>query len=354
MSSHNQTIQITLILFIMIILTSCSTMPGSSDKAFTEHELFSMYEEVSITLPTDWKTDTDYKSPSLLKAIPDDKSKILRIDRKNRADYASDTSLQDYVATYEKSIRLTHESMNAKEYEIDKGNMEINEHQAYYKEANIDNGRSVFGNIYVIFESEQHFNIVSYSSKSPLNSSDTKLFEKAVQSVRIMNDTPANADIMSSSPYLSPHGNGGMFSPFEIRLPSNWKVNKQKINPESVLEVSNGANQDYMFIFRNPKSEFDSQTKLKDFYEPLLDSLAESDHTDSLPKPTAVTINGLKGVQIEYYTEVNNRKIGQLDTFLETPDHFIEIYFYTPESRFERVKEDYINYTKTYKELDIK
>ncbi|MEK4053729.1 hypothetical protein MHB84_08765 [Paenibacillus sp. FSL F4-0087] len=354
----NKRMILTINLFMVVTLTACSSSSGipntpavsksiSSEKTVNETPvtMFSKNKEVEITLSSDWKVSTELTNPSLLKLATVDRTKSIRIDRVNRADYLPDTSLTDYMAIHKKNIESTQGPKRKKDEIIRTSNLTIDKKEAYVKEGRTSYERNQFGYITAYLESNHHFYIITYTSMYEFTLADREFFEKMSQQFRILNDEPS--DLVLSSTDLTSHQ--GKYSQFQIRTPSNWEVQDFELRG-SDLDISLQANNDYMSIYLEPKEESDSDLTLEEYGRYVAETYADPENSILVPERTSVEINGLKGIQMEGYQVVNKRKIVQLHTILEAQDHFVEIVFYTGEGRYNRVKNEYQRYTSTYKE----
>ncbi|MCG7377904.1 DUF1795 domain-containing protein [Paenibacillus sp. ACRSA] len=302
-------------------------------------------KELSVSLPSEWEVVTEEISPSLLKLATKDQTRSLRIDRVNREDYIPDMSLTDYMVRHQENINAAQESVDTS-YEVIRTSQLIIDHQkAYVKEGRTKYGKHQFGHITAFLETDQHFYIITYTKMYQFTAADQEFFEQQVaKHFNILNDQPT--DYSTSSAELVAHQ--GKYAQFQISIPSNWQVHEFDLS-ESALDVSLAENNEQLSVYLASKDEFDSDLTLEEYGRYVAEVYADGKDTP-IPDLKPVEINGLKGIQLEGHYVDNERQTAELRTILESQNHFVEIVFYTTESRFDRVKKDYETYTSTYEE----
>ncbi|MDQ0172797.1 PsbP-related protein [Paenibacillus tundrae] len=302
-------------------------------------------KELSVSLPSEWEVVTEEISPSLLKLATKDQTKSLRIDRVNREDYIPKMSLTDYMVRHQENINAAQESVDTSYEVIRTSQLIIDQQEAYVKEGRTKYGKHQYGHITAFLETDQHFYIITYTKMYQFTAADQEFFEQQVaKHFNILNDQPT--DYSTSSAELVAHQ--GKYAQFQISTPSNWQVHEFDLS-ESVLDVSLAENNEQLSVYLASKDEFDSVLTLEEYGRYVAEVYADGKDTP-IPEMIPVEINGLKGIQLEGHYVDNQRQIVELCTILESRDHFVEIVFYTTESRFDRVKSDYQIYTRTYVE----
>ncbi|KQY93542.1 hypothetical protein ASD24_20440 [Paenibacillus sp. Root52] len=301
-------------------------------------------KELSVSLPSEWEVVTEEISPSLLKLATKDQTRSLRIDRVNREDYIPDMSLTDYMVRHQENINAARESVDTNDEVIRTSQLMIDQKEAYVKEGRTNYGKHQFGYITAFLETNQHFYIITYTKMYQFTAADQEFFEQMAQHFRILNDKPT--DYSTSSEELIPHQ--GKYAQFQISTPSNWQVHAFELS-DSALDISLAENNEQLSVYLASKDEFDSDLTLEDYGRYVAEVYADGKDTP-IPDLKPVEINGLKGIQLEGHYVDNERQTAELRTILESQNHFVEIVFYTTESRFDRVKKDYEMYTSTYEE----
>lgn|GEM_PF-3470207 len=363
MISSNKIIQVSSVTGIFLALVGCTTSNTNAENSFTENQqleiqiqetkpihqtIYSKQKEIQITLPGAWRVQDVPSSISLLHAASSDGSKTLNVSRYKRSDLASKINLTDYIGLQQEITNPSLDTVKKNERLLRTTEVTIDGFTSYLKETEMDYDSSQIGYITAYFESKNHFYTISLESHGGLTEEDRLLFEEIAKDVRIHHDEPTEIVTVKSPLELLDHSLDDSAS--QISLPSSWTIDPQ-YSKEQKFKFSvffSTFDNESAIIARYPKS---FGTTLATFYSSMVKSSIEPYSLIPLPAPASVEINGLKGLQVENYSEATKLKNGELYTFLDTPKDFVIIILTSKASHFERVKPDYIKYTQTYREL---
>ncbi|WP_336758071.1 hypothetical protein [Paenibacillus sp. USHLN196] len=364
MISSNKIMQVASVTGIFLALVGCTTNKKNVENTFTENQeleiqiqetnpihqtIYSKHKEIQITLPSAWRVQDEPNSISLLHAASSDGSKTLNVSRYKRSDLTSKINLTDYIGIQQEITDSRASSSKKDERLLRTSEITIDAYTSYLKETEMDYDSSQVGYISAYFESKNHFYTISLESHGGLTDEDRALFEETAKNVRIHHDEPTEVYRDESPVELIDHS---LDNSSQITLPSSWAVDPQtqysKEQKFKFFVYYSTFDNESAIIARYPKS---FGTTLTQFYSSVVKSSIEPNSLMPLPAPAAVEINGIKGLQVENYSDTTKLKNGELYTFLDTPKDFVIIIYTSKASRFERVKSDYIKYTQTYREL---
>ena len=124
----------------------------------------------------------------------------------------------------------------------------------------------------------------------------------------------------------------------QVALPEGWGKTTG-LNDKAEIEVKSSAKGLYMIVMTEGKGDFvnmDLSTFSKTTSKSLIDGLTEVEVT----KPASVEVNGMKGIQLTIFGNMDNLRIGYVHTCLESGTNYYQILEWAPRSAFEREKSE--------------
>lgn len=135
----------------------------------------------------------------------------------------------------------------------------------------------------------------------------------------------------------------------QISAPFGWHTEKYLIDEKDDIAISNRIQEKYVAVYSDVKASWDADVTLEDYKKHIMDSLGDS---IILQPPYELVISGYPAYLFEYEEVIDGVELGYIFGLIETPTKFYKIHAWTYKSRFNRVREEFLDIISSFRAVD--
>ena len=139
---------------------------------------------------------------------------------------------------------------------------------------------------------------------------------------------------------------------FQISAPSSWSV-MDDLNDEADIQAGSNLSGKYLMVFVEAKEDFD-KIKNIDAYADLIKKNMNSTVTNmTYEKHDELALDGMNAKSIILSGSVDGIKVRYFITFVESDKHFVQVIFYSLQSKFDGLLEEFKKVRGTFKKASV-
>ena len=158
--------------------------------------------------------------------------------------------------------------------------------------------------------------------------------------------------LLSSIAYAAPAPIVSTDGQSQVALPEGWSKTTG-LNDKAEIEVKSPAKGLYMIVMTEGKADF-VKMDLPTFSQTTSKSIVQGLTEVEVSKPVPVEINGMKGIQLTIFGNMDNLRIGYVHTSLESAKNYYQILEWGPRTAFDREKGELTTALNGFTELATK
>lgn len=354
---------------VMLVASGCSKDKGNSGNVDSSKGndvtnsivdgtvMKSSTEDVQITLPKGWKKDDELNAQAKIGASDRLKEKYVMVNSVSKKDMSDDASLDDYIAAFMSSTKVSLENMK----EFDSKDIKVDSLTSKVVEFSGEAQKVKVHYLGAFVEKGDYFHqIITWSTESKFNGNKNE-FMQVIESFKVLKEeietqgdvaisvpdetTEATNDAANNLVVMTDADNN-----LEISLPKGFKE-EIVLSEDADIQASNMAKEDYFILLSELKEDFGADISLKEYYDLISDNMVGAVQNPQQTEPQEVSINGNRGLQYELTGEIDSIKIAYIITLVESDDRFSQLIFWTVQSMMDKKRDVYQQSTNTFKTL---
>ncbi|MBP8083198.1 MAG: hypothetical protein KAZ87_08370 [Spirochaetes bacterium] len=137
---------------------------------------------------------------------------------------------------------------------------------------------------------------------------------------------------------------------FQISAPSSWSV-MNNLNEEAEIQAGSNLSGKYLIVFIEAKEDFDNVKDVDGYAEIIKKNMKSTVTNMTSENHDELTLDGMKAKSIILSGSVDGIKVRYFITFVESDKHFVQIVFYSYQSKFDGLLDEYKKVRSTFKKI---
>ncbi|HOF33925.1 MAG TPA: hypothetical protein PK624_08970 [Spirochaetota bacterium] len=135
---------------------------------------------------------------------------------------------------------------------------------------------------------------------------------------------------------------------FQISAPGSWSV-MNDLNDEADIQAGSNLSGKYVMVFVEAKEDFDNIKNVDGYAELIKKNMNSTVTNMTYENHDELALDGMKAKSIILSGSVDGIKVRYFITFVESDKHFVQVIFYSLQSKFDGFLEEFKKVRATFK-----
>lgn len=336
---------LTLLIMSLLFVTGCNSLSFNENDLSNAKTISSKDKKVSIKVPEKWTDKVNISEDAILSAGDTLKSKSVYIIAESKAYFTDSFTLDEYYNLVVENNKKKLQNIKVKELpKLTINNKSANQ---YYFTGTSNDIKQAY--LQTILEDDEAFYQILCLTKESNYEKHKKIFEDITKTFQVSDKVKLQDYLLEreKSTNAKPKTFTDESKKFKLTASNNYSINND-LNMNSVLTLVDLKNHKYVMILPEEKKLFKKEFTIEDYSNAIIKNFQAQ--FDSKITNVDIPVKNFTTKSFTINAVSENIKITYLTTIVETDTHFNQIITWTPQAKFEIVKEELTNIIKSFEQ----